>query len=362
MKIFEAWDQVTYRLLTRFTHRPKMNRTEIHALIGALVGVIGVVDHLTGIRVNMLLFYLVPISLAVAWTGWRGGLVTALASAVARLLGDVFFTYPAVLPFYLWWNMVAAMVTYSFLVGVLHALIGLYRKMEERVRERTCELHDAIERHRQLERELLEVSARERSAVGRELHDELGQHLVATALAAQVLAQRLRENDRPYADDAQAIVRWTEEGIAKTRRMAQGLLREAIQPDRLPGELAELTGVAGDGGVRCVFRHEGRPVAVDPAACAQLFRIAQEAVTNALRHARCGLIDMRLVVDEATLHLTVADNGCGMPASAGGSRGLGQAIMRHRASVIGGALDIISAPGEGTRVICRVPAASRSFA
>src|SRR5438270_517354 len=84
----------------------------------------------------------------------------------------------------------------------------------------------------------LDVSMRERSAFGRELHDELGQHLVATALAAQVLAQKL--NDAPAAADARAIVRWIEEAIAKTRNLARGLLLAQIEPDRLLQELEEL--------------------------------------------------------------------------------------------------------------------------
>jgi signal transduction histidine kinase len=210
----------------------------------------------------------------------------------------------------------------------------------------------AADRER-LEMEILDVAARERSAFGRELHDELAQHFVATALAAQALAEKLA--GREGTSEARAIVHWIEEGIAKTRKLARGLLLARIEPARFPQELAELAIAASRGSVQCRLQHEGPEIDADASRCAQLFRIAQEAVGNALRHARPRTIQITLASDEKALCLTVEDDGCGLPENPATGEGLGLRIMQHRARIIGATLSVSSAPGDGTRVVCRLP-------
>jgi signal transduction histidine kinase len=220
-----------------------------------------------------------------------------------------------------------------------------------KVEERTSELKDSVAHRERLEHEILEVGARERSAIGRELHDELGQHLTATALAAQSLVQQL--GDRPEAGRAKSIVRWIEEGTLKARKLARGLLLEHIEPDRLPLEIEELAVSANHGAARGRFNFSGR-VAANGAECAQIFRIAQEAIGNALHHAEPKAIDVTLANDNQALCLIVEDDGRGFVRPKEAAAGYGLRIMEHRAKLIGASLSIISSPGDGTKVICRL--------
>jgi signal transduction histidine kinase len=221
---------------------------------------------------------------------------------------------------------------------------------------RTAALEQANRTRERLERELLDIAASERNAIGRELHDDLCQHLVGTAFATKVLAEHLSASRAEVpARDAQSIVGYVEEGIAKTRQLARGLLLASIEPANLAGELAGLAMKGCESGVACRFRVEGRPVIADAATAAQLFRIAQEAMRNALRHSDPKRVDIVLAGSDEATFLMVHDDGRGLPPPDARNEGLGLQIMEHRAMLIGGTLSVIPASGEGTRVICHIP-------
>lgn len=340
------------------TAPPRQSRTTYIFAVAGIVAAIGLLDYYSGIWFSLQLFYLIPIVLSVAWLGWKEGCATAAACVAVRLGGDLAAgILQQVKIVAILWNRLADVAISCILVWVFHALISLQRQLEERVLRRTAALEEAIRKRQQLERDLLEIAARERNAIGRELHDDLCQHLVGTALATKVLAEHLAENDPAGARDAQAIVTHVEEGIARSRNLARGLLLARIEPGDLAGELAQLAVKGSEGGVSCRFRMEGRPAISSPATAAQLFRIAQEALRNALRHSAPNRVDIVLAGnDEATL-LIVHDDGSGLVPREG-RRGMGLKIMEHRASLVGGALSIVPAPGEGTRVICRIPHAA----
>ncbi len=321
--------------------------------IGMLVAGVGWVDYISGIEISLSIFYLVPTSLATGWFGLMAGLLTAVACTITRVICDWIIVWPSPLPWPTTWNAGAALVIMGAVAWLLHTLLALHRQLEGKFQERTSELHASEADRQRLERELLEIAARERNAFGRELHDELGQHFVATALAAQVLAQTL--GDAPGADKARDIVRWIEDGIAKTRKLARGLLLAQIEPQRFPQELEELAVSATLGGAQCRVLCKGPALTASPYDCAQLFRIAQEAVGNALRHARATTLDIMLVSDEHALCLIVEDNGRGLPAEQLPGEGMGLRIMEHRAHLIGASFSLVSAPGEGTKVVCRLP-------
>jgi len=226
------------------------------------------------------------------------------------------------------------------------------------VKERTKALHEAAMTSERLKHELLDITARERNTIGRELHDELGQHLVGTALAAQVLSERLEARGDEASSDARKIVAWVEGGIAKTRQIARGLLLSRIEPEELGRELGELAAASSRAGISCRFRLEGMPEPGNASTAAQLLRIAQEATRNAVRHAQARHVDITLAGDERATCLVVEDDGRGLPPAEERGGGIGLRIMEHRAVLAGGTLSVITAPGEGTRVICRLPAAS----
>ncbi len=321
-----------------------------------LVLLIGLADYASGIRVSLSVFYFVPVALAVAWLGWRNGVGIAILSVLVRVLGDYLAIGEHLLPLWSWWNSLAALVTYLVMVWILAAFVGLHRELEQRVRERTMALQEAAQARRKLESELLQVGSRERNSIGHELHDDICQHLVGTALAAKVLAQRLTEQDKASARDAQSIVTWIEEGATKTRQLAQGLLLAAIEPGKLAEKLAELAaeGTASSC-IPCRFRHEGEILVSDAGTAAQLFRIAQEATRNALRHGQARHVDLSLVGDAHAICLMVEDDGRGLPLAEERGSGMGLRIMSHRAAYIGGTLSIVPTSGQGTRVICHLP-------
>jgi signal transduction histidine kinase len=352
MDVPDSWSKASKRGLALFVHCPFQQRLTAWLLVFAILLAISVADYYSGIELSLALFYLIPISLAAGWLGWRSGVLIALLSTVMRIGGDWYSIWPHAMPGYLFWNICAALIIFLFVVWLIHSLVAAHRGLEGRIAERTSELAESIADRRRLELELLDVSARERAAIGRELHDELGQHLVATALAAQVLTQQL--GDDRGGKEAQAIVGWIEQAIAKTRKLARGLLLARIESDRLASELEELAASASQGGVRCRVVHQRQQLTANSGECAQLFRIAQEAIGNALRHSRAKDIELTLATDDHATCLIVADDGVGFDRTEK-TDGMGMRIMQHRAQIIGASLTVLSRIGEGTKIICRLP-------
>jgi signal transduction histidine kinase len=325
-------------------------------IVTALATVLGWLDYISGIWVSLQFFYLVPIVLAVAWLGWRHGSAIAIACVAFRFFGDVaggIFLH--VEPGAVWWNRLIDVGVAFILIGIFHALITLQRQLERRVAERTAALSDAAHTRRQLEQELLTVAANERNSFGQELHDDICQHLVGTAFAAKVLASRLAPHDAASAAEAQAIVTLLEVGADKTRKLARGLLLAEITPAELAEKLAQLAADARGSGVSCRFQEQGDTTLDSADTAGQLFRIAQEAVRNALRHAAPRTIEIFLTGHPDAVSLTVTDDGCGLPSPEHRGTGMGLRIMSYRAAYAGGTLSIGAHLLRGTRVYCHLP-------
>jgi signal transduction histidine kinase len=355
--------RATSWIMARLTGRPSRGRALSALLIIALVLLIGWVDYLVGVWVSLQLFYLIPVVLSVIWLGWRMGCATAILAVLARIASDFaggfWFYHHIPLNDYSWNRLIDLSVS-LVLVWVIHALISLRRELEQRVRQRTAALEQAIATRDQLQSQLFEVSRRERSAIGHDLHDGLGQHLTATAIAANLLAGRLAIRDDPAAGDARAIEKLIQEGIGQTRQIARGLLLAAIEPGELIAELEELaTNISHEQHVTCRFTQQGDCRGLDNATASHLFYIGQEAVHNAVRHARPTLLEISLLREGNDVVLTIADNGSGLPSLDPQQPGMGLRIMVHRAELIGGELSIKPAPGRGTCVRCQVPLTSQ---
>jgi signal transduction histidine kinase len=362
MSVSSRWVRTTQWMLTRLTRLPEWGRARSALVVGATVAVIGFADFMTDVQISLFIFYLLPVALAVAWLGGWAGVATALICVVVRITGDMINVYPDTLPLSIWWSVSSSFVTFLVVIWILDALINLHRALEQRVELRTVELRTALQEQRRLEQALLLMGSRERAAMGRELHDELGQHFVATAMAAQVLVRRLEEENDRRVPEAKAIVRWIEEGVVKVRRFARGLLMAHIPPERLGAELGELAAACTQRAAPCHFRQDGLLVEADPAACAQLFRIAQEALSNAVRHGEARSITITLATDESATCLTVEDDGRGFAPDKIDAEGMGLRIMKDRARFIGGSLSVFSTPGEGARIVCHLPSASLALA
>jgi signal transduction histidine kinase len=259
-------------------------------------------------------------------------------------------------PFVPMWYAVIALVTYLVVVWLLSSLIALQRELEARVRMRTAALTDEIGERVRLEKVILEITERERRAIGHDLHDGLSQHLTGTALVAQALVRRLASHSAAEAAEMENIVALIEKGIEQTRSLAKGLLLAEIERDSLEAALGELAAtIRTQSGTACVFTCAA-PVSLDENGTAtHLFRIAEEATRNGLRHGRATRIVMDLRAENGTLVLSVADDGSGLPARSERGEGLGLRIMAHRAAMIGAAFSVEAQLSGGTMVVCRLP-------
>ncbi|MDB6168003.1 MAG: histidine kinase [Verrucomicrobia bacterium] len=340
-------------LMSRLANIPLHGSGWSIGIIAVLIAIVGWIDYSTGPRLSLELFYLIPISLSVAWFGSRVGCLIALVSILTRVGGDLAsgaYNYPRTAS----WNRFADLLSYFAIVWVLDALITLQRQLEQRVKDRTAELLNAAAHRRQLEHELLVIGSRERNVFGQELHDDICQHLVGTALAAKVLTQHLQASGAAMASQGQAIVDLIEQGAEKTRKLARGLLLSAIEPNKLADSLGEFAHECSSAALPCRFRHEGAVLVSDAGIAAQLFRIAQEAVRNALKHAGARRIEIALVGTGDAITLVVDDDGHGLPPDDQRGHGMGLRIMSHRAALMDGVLTITSDNGRGTRVACRL--------
>ena len=208
--------------------------------------------------------------------------------------------------------------------------------------------------HRRLEREILAVGERERHSIGADLHDNLGQQLTALELMCTAAKEDAADNPA-LAKRLDVMGKLLREAIAQTRFLARGLVPVGSGPDALQIGLAELAERTNALGVRCRFECPA-PVAVEDAFIAgHLYRIAQEAVNNAVKHARAKQVTVRLVQSPTELRLEISDDGAGMARARGaGKGGLGLGVMRHRASAIGAELTVTSKRGEGVAIACRL--------
>jgi signal transduction histidine kinase len=210
--------------------------------------------------------------------------------------------------------------------------------------------------HERLEREILAASERERQSIGADLHDGLGQQLTAI----EFMCAGLKEDAAAHPALAQRIgqiAAMLRESVALTRFLARGLVPVADTADGLQTGLAELASRTNAlGRVSCRFESRDLVVVADRAVAGQLFRLAQEAVNNALKHARARQVTIRLEQRNGRLTLEISDDGAGLPKmTAAAEKGLGLGVMRHRASVIGAELSIRSKRGEGVTVTCTLP-------
>ncbi|HSY74512.1 MAG TPA: sensor histidine kinase [Dongiaceae bacterium] len=324
-----------------------------------LVIAIGFLDYVTGYEISFFIIYLIPVLLAV----WRVGVPFAVVISLLSMMTWLGSNITAGWHFSNWivpvWN--SMIVTIFYLVVV--RLFTLHRELEARVRQRTAALTQEMQERRRLEKELLEASEREQRRIGHDLHDSLCQHLTGTALAGQVLGKKLADKSLPEAAAANHLVELIEEGIELTRTLARGLHPVAMNAVQLADNFQELAVNTSERfNVSCKFECP-QPVQLhDPSVITHLYRIAQEAISNAIRHGKARHVNICLDSADNETVLTVTDDGAGLPQIAQNNQGMGLRIMAYRASMIGGAFNIERLSMRGTRATCTLPAATEAHA
>jgi PAS domain S-box-containing protein len=210
-----------------------------------------------------------------------------------------------------------------------------------------------VEHRRRLEAQLLTAAEQERERLGRDLHDDLSQRLAGAALMTRTLAKELKGRSAADREKARALGDLLAEATSVARNLSRGLHPITLTANGLPKALEELaTRVPQD--VRFNWP-TSKKLDLDPSVALHVYRIAEEAVGNAVRHAQAKRITIRLhTIPGHKIALTIADDGKGFRKRRG-PEGMGLQNMRYRARVIGGTLKIASAPKRGTVVTCILP-------
>ena len=326
------------------------------AVVLIVLAVVGVADYVTGHEILLSIFYLVPVAIAAWAVGRPFAVITALLSVGVWLVGDIAAGADVARPFVLAWNACITLAFYFVVIVLIGRIRTMRRNLEERVRQRTIALTEEMAERQRLEREILEIGEGERRRIGRDLHDSVGQRLTGTALASQVVKEKLASRGLPEASDLTRVIAMVEEVIELTRSLSRGLDPIDVEGLGLADglrELAERTSALSP--VRCEFVSESDVAVLDRGTAIHLYRIVQEAITNALKHAEAKTILVRLDAEPGQLRLRVSDDGVGLPHVSTRRPGMGLRIMAHRAAVIGGDFAARRRPGGGTEIECRVP-------
>jgi PAS domain S-box-containing protein len=207
-----------------------------------------------------------------------------------------------------------------------------------------------------LQRELLDSSENERTRIGQDLHDGTCQQLCGIRL----FVDRILKSVQPDMDIEELSHRLTnlrdllQQSLLDVRLISRGLSPAALEAEGLAAALLDLVRGGDQSGVNCKFQNTGNGPEPDKNIGIHLYRIAQEAVGNALKHSGANAIMVRLNNTLDELVLEIADDGAGLPELAREGTGMGLRTMAYRAHVVGGTLEVMRATGGGTMVRCRL--------
>jgi len=244
------------------------------------------------------------------------------------------------------------------------ALRKAHDELEMRVQQRTAELKmtneqlkTSIVERKRLEHELLEITDKERRRIGLDLHDDLGQKLSGVALMIKGLENRLTKTGAAEAADAARIHTLVQEAMNHTSDLAHDLATLDARQKNIVSALNDLADHAEElFQISCKFKANGQVPPLESTVVNQLYKIAQEAVTNAIKHGKARKVALNLENDGKKLLLTIQNDGMPFPDLKGKSMGMGLRIMSYRASLINASLDVKgTADATGTRVSCALP-------
>ncbi len=205
-----------------------------------------------------------------------------------------------------------------------------------------------------LEKEVVESSNRVQTRIGQDIHDGLGQHLTGITFLSRALEKKLESQGLPEAADAAEISKLVIEALAQTRNLARGLFPVEVESTRLCQSIRDLAGTVEQlFHISCSVECDSNLVVSNPSASTHLFRLAQEAINNAVKHGKAHRVSILLGTtsgDKAMLR--IIDDGVGFPPEGARRNGLGLRIMTYRAQKVGGVLEIQPGQHGGTVVSC----------
>lgn len=238
-----------------------------------------------------------------------------------------------------------------------------HEQLEERVERRTADLKAAnlklenvIEERTRLENELLEIAENERRRIGFDLHDDLGQKLTGMALMMKGLERRLANEAHSCVEDAAKIHALMQEVIQHTHNLARQFSSLDVKGDDLASVLKGLAAnVKRLFEIQCTLTVKGKPPTLPHNTTLQFYKIAQEAVSNAIKHGKASQVSIGLGCEDDRLVLTIKNDGLPFSPPSANSTRMGLRIMHYRANTIGAQLDIRPLAKAGTLVTCTLP-------
>lgn len=335
----------------RMTSTMRQQPVWISSIIPLLLTLaMGWLDDVTGWEVSLFILYAAPIVLAVWWDGPTAGFFISVISGTVWWIANI-DTHPYATT----WGYAWAMVNRMFYFSVVVFAVAVVRKKQDADADHIL----MLEERRQLEKDIVTVSEHEQQRIGQDLHDGLCQHLAAVGCAARVLAEELQSRDMPEAHDAVMIEEALQQAVLEARDLARGIFPVHVDRDGLSAALSDLAQLTSRlTGAEIVVRDDAEVMVDNPEAAMHLYRIAQEAVGNAVRHGKARQVVIRLAARKPDgVVLTVEDNGSGMKERhSSKAAGMGLRTMRYRAQALDGTLEIKTAAKTGTVVQCQVPA------
>ena len=239
----------------------------------------------------------------------------------------------------------------------------VHGELEIRVEQRTAalktayrKLENVIEQRKRLENELLEIAENERRSIGFDLHDDLGQKLTGLSLMVKGLEQRLLTERHSSAEDAGKIHELITELIQHTHNLAHQFSSLDVNGDDLAVVLRGLAGnVKKMFCIECDLRVKGSLPELPQHTTVQLYKIAQEAVSNAIKHGKATEVALHLVKNSDKLLLTIQNDGLPFSVPVGKKNRMGLRIMNYRASTVDATLEVKPGDKGGTVVSCTLP-------
>jgi signal transduction histidine kinase len=254
------------------------------------------------------------------------------------------------------WNDGIIFLVYAIVIYLLDALRQSLSGLEAKVENRTQALRQEMEERQHLERQILDLIERERQSFGHELHDVICQELASIAIAGHLLAKKLQAKQFSEAGSAREIAEMVDQVLTKTHGMARGFFTAGFDVVGLAESLRETVRTIEDrSGVHGEIDWDESLVISNEDTVVHLFRIAQEAVQNAVKHGKPSSIKVSLKRQSKTVQLMVEDDGKGLLPSGKSEKGLGLRIMAYRAGIIGGEFKMENLSTGGTRVTCTIP-------
>lgn len=240
---------------------------------------------------------------------------------------------------------------------MMFADISAYKEAEDAKKQADKLAAMALNRAGVAERKLLSISEETQQRIGRELHDDLGQHMTGIAFMSEVLFQKLKAMGLEEMQDASKVTAMVNEAVSRTRQLAQGLYPAELKENGLRAMLEKFAGhIEAMYHINCDFICTCACQIDDPEVAINLFRITQEAVNNAVRHGHATHIAIKVSNSSSSWGVEILDDGCGIgDMSSSKEGGLGMRTMRYRADLIGASLEVHSMPAGGTRVAISLP-------